>query len=64
MNFIKATAWTLALIAFFVLAWQWSAYRDRVLAASEAKYEACVMAQFHTTPWAYYAEHGETAVCN
>lgn len=41
----------------------WSAHHDTQVQASAERYEKCVATKLHTTPSAWYNEHGEYPVC-
>lgn len=41
----------------------WSAKHDKQVEASSEKYEECVRTEMHTTPTAYYDQHGEYPKC-
>lgn len=42
---------------------QWSIKHDRLLQEAVANYEHCVKDEYHTTPGAWYEEHGEYPYC-
>lgn len=52
---------TVAAIATFL--W-WTNERDKALNEWATKYEECVKVEYHTTPSAWYAEHGEYPECD
>lgn len=41
----------------------WSAGHDKEAEVSVEKYEECVRIEMHTTPTAYYDQHGEYPKC-
>lgn len=67
MDFIKKH-WQWFAVASIVIAlgkglflfWDW---HDAAVMQSAQRYEQCVKAQYHTTPSAWYAEHGEYPTC-
>lgn len=64
MKIFKIILWTIVIIILFVGFFKWSAHRDQVMFEAYEKYEACVKAEYGTTPSAWYAEHGETPPCS
>lgn len=56
---MSAIVGILAVVAFF----HWIDLKDQERAEAAAQYEACVKSEYHTTPTAWYAEHGEYPEC-
>lgn len=55
---------TVLLIAIaFIAILYWADKRDEAVMISAERYEECVRNEYHTTPSAWYAEHGEYPVC-
>lgn len=59
-TFIKIAV-IVALFAGFIIL---EIRHDAAQEAAYAKYEQCVATQYHTTPAAYYQEHGVAPDCN
>jgi len=53
----------ITIIAVIVGILMWSAHHDTQVQASAERYEKCVATKLHTTPSAWYNEHGEYPVC-
>lgn len=60
MIWLCSIAGVLAMVAFL----QWTAGRDEKLMQWADAYEKCVSAEYHTTPSAWYVEHGEYPECD
>ena len=56
MMWLCSIAGIVAVIWFF----QWTAERNEKLMTWADAYEKCVMAEYHTTPMAWYWDHDET----
>lgn len=67
MTFIRNNFGSLCLGLLVVVAiggiLKWSDWHDAQMQIAYSKYEVCVKAQYHTTPQAYYAEHGVAPDC-
>lgn len=53
----------LVLVALIYGVGKFGAWRDAQLSTQMKPYEDCVQEQYHTTPAAWYAEHGELPAC-
>ena len=64
MKIAQSTLTILAIVAVLILGGRWVAKLDAARNAAYEAYEACVLQEYHTTPAAWYAEHGEAPPCN
>jgi hypothetical protein len=63
MQNTKIAIWIIVLITVMGLILWWTNQRDAKLMEWADKYEACVAEQYHTTPSAWYADHGSYPEC-
>lgn len=63
MNTFTKIFWIIIAIVLIVLFFKWTVKHDAQIAEGAAIYEACVAEQYHTSPAAYYQEHGEYPEC-
>lgn len=63
MNFTNLF-WLIVATALIALGLVWSNWYGNQADLAAQRYEACVTAQYHTTPAAWYGEHGEYPECS
>lgn len=62
----KMTIWLCGIGAIIAVAifLSWVNKHDKAIEQSSEAYEKCVMAEYNTTPSAWYNEHGQYPECN
>jgi len=65
MNSEKINAYSMLVLIVVIMGaiLYWSGKHDKMVEYAAIRYENCVEKKYHTTPSAWYNEHGEYPVC-
>ena len=59
----QKTTFVLLFLLTTILILHWADWREKKVIESAEVYEKCIMAEYNTTPSAYYIEHNKYPTC-